>query len=60
MDSFTDKVVMTGGVVAHNPYLVEMMENIIEKEILVPVHPQLSGAIGAAIYGMEKESVGVS
>ena len=29
MDSMTEKVVMTGGVVAHNPYLVEMAEELI-------------------------------
>ena len=54
MDSLTDKVVMTGGVVAHNPYLIKMTEQIIERTILVPDHPQLTGAIGAALYGMER------
>jgi predicted CoA-substrate-specific enzyme activase len=56
MDSFTDKVVMTGGVVAHNPYLVKMTEEIINREISVPVLPQFSGAVGAALYAMERES----
>ena len=56
MDSFTEKVVMTGGVVAHNPYLVKMTEEIIKREILVPEYPQLSGAVGAALYALEKES----
>jgi len=54
MDSLTEKVVMTGGVVAHNPYLVKMTEEIINCKILVPVLPQLSGAVGAALYAMEK------
>ena len=53
MDAFTENVVMTGGVVAHNPYLVTMMEEFIGKKILVPEHPQLTGAIGAALYAME-------
>ena len=52
MDSLTEKVVMTGGVVAHNPFMVKMTENIIEREILVPDYPQLTGAIGAALYAM--------
>jgi len=52
MDAFTENVVMTGGVVAHNPYLVTMMEEFIGKKILVPKHPQLTGAIGAALYAM--------
>lgn len=53
MDSFTKKVVMTGGVVAHNPYLVEMAKEIIGRDILVPEHPQLTGAVGAALYAIE-------
>ena len=53
MDAFSEKVVMTGGVVAHNSYLVAMMEEIIERPIRVPEHPQLTGAIGAALYAME-------
>ncbi len=54
MDSLTDRVVMTGGVVAHNPYLVKMAEDSIGRSVLVPQFPQLTGAIGAALYGMDK------
>mmetsp|Transcript_8382 Transcript_8382/g.4506 ORF Transcript_8382/g.4506 Transcript_8382/m.4506 type:complete len:263 (-) Transcript_8382:586-1374(-) len=53
MDSLTENVVMTGGVVAHNPFLVKMTEEIIGREILVCNYPQLTGAIGAALYAME-------
>lgn len=56
MDAFTEKVVMTGGVVAHNPFLVSMTEEIIGRKILVPEFPQLTGAIGAALYAMEADS----
>ncbi len=56
MDSLTDRVVMTGGVVEHNPYLVSMVEEITGYGILVPEHPQLTGAIGAALIAMESES----
>ena len=56
MDSLTEKVVMTGGVVAHNPFMVKMAEEIIERQILVPDYPQLAGAIGAALYAMENKS----
>ena len=55
MDSFSDNVVMTGGVVANNPYLVTMTEEIIGRKILVPEHPQLTGAVGAALYAMNQE-----
>lgn len=53
MDSLTEHVVATGGVVAHNPFLVTMMEEAIGRPILVPEHPQLTGAVGAALYAME-------
>jgi predicted CoA-substrate-specific enzyme activase len=55
MDAFSDNVVMTGGVVANNPYLVTMMEELIGREILVPEHPQLTGAVGAALYAIHQE-----
>ena len=53
MDSMTENVVMTGGVVAHNPYLIKMAEEMISRKVLVPEHPQLTGAIGAALYAMD-------
>jgi predicted CoA-substrate-specific enzyme activase len=52
MDSMTENVVMTGGVVAHNPFMVKMTEEMIGRKILVPEHPQLTGAIGAALYAI--------
>ncbi len=52
MDSMTENVVMTGGVVAHNPYLIKMAEEMTGHKILVPEQPQLTGAIGAALYAM--------
>ena len=53
MDALTEKVVMTGGVVAHNPFMVKMTEEMIDRKILVPDYPQLTGAIGAALYAMQ-------
>lgn len=53
MDSLEGTVVMTGGVVAHNPFLAEMAAEMTGKEILVPRFPQLTGAFGAALYGLE-------
>jgi len=55
MDSLTENVVMTGGVVAHNPYLVKMTEEMIGRPIMVPEHPQLTGAIGAALFAMRDD-----
>lgn len=52
MDSLTENVVMTGGVVANNPHLVTMTEDILNRKIFVPEYPQLTGAIGAALYAI--------
>lgn len=59
MDSLTDRVVMTGGVVAHNPYLVRMTEELIGCEVLLPKLPQLAGAVGAALYARAGEAAAV-
>ncbi|MDA8122561.1 MAG: acyl-CoA dehydratase activase [Deltaproteobacteria bacterium] len=55
MDSPTERVVMTGGVVAHNPYIVEMAGEMIGRPVMVPEFPQLAGAIGAALYALEEK-----
>ena len=54
MDLLTEQVVMTGGVVAYNPYLVTMMAELIHRPVLVPEHPQLTGALGAALFALER------
>jgi activator of 2-hydroxyglutaryl-CoA dehydratase len=56
MDSLTGRVVMTGGVVANNMFLVNMVEEIIKHDVLVPEYPQLTGAVGAALFAMENET----
>ena len=56
MDSLTERVVMTGGVVAHNPYIVEMAEEMTGRSILRPEFPQLVGAVGAALYAQDETS----
>lgn len=53
MDSLTERVVMTGGVVAHNPYLVDMTAEMIGRPLLLADQPQLVGAIGAALYARD-------
>jgi (R)-2-hydroxyacyl-CoA dehydratese activating ATPase len=53
MDSLSENVVMTGGVVANNSYIVTMTEEQIGRKVLVAEHPQLTGAVGAAIYAIE-------
>jgi predicted CoA-substrate-specific enzyme activase len=55
MDPLAGDIVMTGGVVAHNPHLVEMFSAKLGKEIFVPPLSQLTGALGAALYALEGE-----
>jgi predicted CoA-substrate-specific enzyme activase len=53
MDSLSDTVVMTGGVAAHNPFLVEMLAETLGHEVLLPPKPQLAGAHGAALLAQK-------
>jgi predicted CoA-substrate-specific enzyme activase len=49
MDPLTGDVVMTGGVVAHNPVIVELISAALGRPVLVPEYPQYTGALGAAL-----------
>lgn len=53
MDPLVGDVVMTGGVVAHNPIIVELLCDALGREVLVPDHPQYTGALGAALIAGE-------
>ena len=55
MDPLEGNIVMSGGVVAHNPFLVSMFEEKLEKKIFVPPLPQLTGAFGAALFALEEK-----
>jgi len=53
MDTVDGALVMTGGVVAHNPFLVTLVEEAFGLPALVPADPQHVGAFGAALLAME-------
>ena len=53
MDPLQGRVVMTGGVVAHNPIIVELVSDALGRGVLVPDHPQHTGALGAALIAGE-------
>ncbi len=53
MDPLEGDIVMSGGVVAHNPFFVKMCEQRLGKDIFVPPFPQLIGALGAALFAFE-------
>jgi len=49
MDSLEGEVVITGGVIAHNDVIVDLLRSYFKKEVLVPPLAQFTGAIGAAL-----------
>ena len=49
MDVLEHQVVATGGVVAHHPMVVALLEEAIGHPVIVPPHPQEMGAVGAAL-----------
>jgi len=53
MDPLEGDIVMSGGVVAHNPFFVTMFEERLGKKVFVPPLPQLTGAFGAALFAQE-------
>ena len=53
MDALDGKVVMTGGVVDHNPIVGEMLGEAIGRSVEIPLHPQVIGALGAALIARD-------
>ncbi|MBW2533445.1 MAG: ATPase [Deltaproteobacteria bacterium] len=53
MDPLQGTVVATGGVVAHNPIVVELLSEAIGSQVRTPDRPQLTGALGAALLAAE-------
>ncbi len=56
VDTIEDDVILTGGVVAHNPVIVDIFKDEIGKTALVPPSPQFFVALGAALYAVESKS----
>ena len=53
MDTLTDTVVLTGGVIEHNPFLAEILKEHCTASIQIPPHAQTIGALGAALYALD-------
>lgn len=53
MEPLTGRVIMTGGVVAHNPIVAELLSVRAGIEIEIAPHPQEMGAFGAALFAQE-------
>jgi predicted CoA-substrate-specific enzyme activase len=58
MDTVDGTLVLTGGVVAHNPLLRELAEESFKVPTLLPPDPQFVGALGAALLAQEQEKKG--
>ena len=59
MDVFQERIVATGGVVAHHPTLVRLLSEQLHAPIVIPPHPQEMGAFGAALAARDgTDSVG--
>ncbi len=58
MDTIDGALVMTGGVAEYNPFLVKLVGEAFGRPPLVPPHPQFTGALGAALFALEKAEKG--
>ena len=58
MDTVDGTLVLTGGVVAHNPLLRALAEEAFKTRALVPPEPQFVGAFGAALFAMDRDEKG--
>jgi predicted CoA-substrate-specific enzyme activase len=56
MDTLTGRVIMTGGVVAHNPIVSELLSAYAGVVVEIAPHSQEMGAYGAALYAEELSS----
>ena len=56
MDLVQSDLVMTGGVVAHNPYLAKLVEESYGRPVHVPPEPQFAGALGAALFARDNNT----
>lgn len=54
MTEIEGTVVLTGGLIAHNNIIGEILRSELKANILVPPYPQFIGAIGAALFALEQ------
>jgi predicted CoA-substrate-specific enzyme activase len=59
MDPLSGEVVLSGGVVAHNPVLAEMLAGHLGHPVHILPNAQLAGAFGAALLAAEEFADGV-
>jgi predicted CoA-substrate-specific enzyme activase len=47
-------VVLTGGVIGHNPLIAEILEKQLNVDVHIPPNPQIIGAFGASLLALER------
>jgi predicted CoA-substrate-specific enzyme activase len=57
MDPLDGMVMATGGVVAHNPVIVDILASRLGRDVIVPEAPQFTGALGAALTARKLATV---
>jgi predicted CoA-substrate-specific enzyme activase len=60
MDTLDGEVVLTGGVVAFNPEVAEILSDKLGRDVTVPPYPQFTGAMGAAVTAVKQSYAGWS
>jgi len=58
MTEIEGTVVLTGGVIAYNNIVGEILKTELNADILIPPYPQFIGAIGAALFALESYNFG--
>ncbi|MCX7703958.1 MAG: acyl-CoA dehydratase activase [Planctomycetota bacterium] len=58
MDRLDGFVVLSGGVVAHNPFIMRMFSESIGRDVAVVPQPEHNGAFGAALFAKEEDDDG--
>jgi predicted CoA-substrate-specific enzyme activase len=53
MDPLSGAVLLTGGVIQHNAILADILRERLGRAVMIPPHPQIMGAFGAALYALE-------
>ncbi len=56
IDVLDNEIILTGGVIAHNPTIIEIFEQELGKSVSVPPSPQLFVALGAALYALGEDT----
>jgi activator of 2-hydroxyglutaryl-CoA dehydratase len=54
MEILDGTVILTGGVIAHNPLIGEILEKQLNVKVHIPENAQFAGAFGAALYAKER------